>query len=105
MSKQPPESPIDAQLASPPFCASSDQSPTPPPQQPKNSAKLLQSRFAVLGILFGVTGCLGIPLLWMNKQFSQSERVMWAVIVSLYTALLCYGTYRICAWSYGVVFG
>jgi hypothetical protein len=102
MNEQDPESPIEAQLAAPsPHIPDSAR----PVSKPKSTSEIIQNRWAVIGILFGVTGCLGIPLLWMNKQFTNTERIMWTVIVTLYTALLLYITYRICAWSYGIVFG
>jgi len=65
----------------------------------------LQSRMAVIGILFLVTGALGIPLLWMNKRFSKSERIVWSIVVSIYTAGLLYFTYLVCMWSYHRIFG
>ncbi|TWU45240.1 hypothetical protein Q31b_04110 [Novipirellula aureliae] len=69
------------------------------------SESYLQSRMAVLGMLFLVTGALGIPLLWMNKRFSTRERVVWAVVVSIYTAALLYFTYILCMWSYHRIVG
>lgn len=102
MNEQGSESPIEAQLAAPPPPIPADPGSA---SQVKTTSEIIQSRIAVIGILFGVTGCLGIPLLWMNKQFTNSERLMWTVLVTLYTALLLYITYRICAWSYGIVYG
>ncbi|MFG0263224.1 MAG: hypothetical protein ACF788_12600, partial [Novipirellula sp. JB048] len=72
---------------------------SPPP------SRLLESRGAVLATLFLVTGALGLPLLWMNKAFSNVERVFWAITVSLYTALLIYVVWRVCAWSYHQIVG
>ncbi len=48
----------------------------------------LQSRGAVLAMMFLVTGVFGIPLLWINKQFTAAERVFWSVVVTIYTLLL-----------------
>ncbi len=62
--------------------------------------KLFRNKFVVLGILFGVTGFLGIPLLWQNPKFSETERIVWSVIVTVYTLALIYGAYSVCMWSY-----
>ncbi len=59
-----------------------------------------QSRFTVLLILFTVTGCLGLPLLWFNPRFSVVERIAWSLIVTFYTALLCWIVVSICVWAY-----
>ena len=104
MNHEAPRSPIDEQLAAPPV--------SPPPVQMPNSTEtgnsmstLVQNRLAVIGVLFGVTGFLGIPLLWMNKRFSNSERVFWAILVTIYTLILIYIAWAICAWSYRQIFG
>ena len=52
------------------------------------SGGMMQGRAATLGILFLVTGALGIPLLWVSPHFSNRERWFWAIIVSLYTLIL-----------------
>jgi hypothetical protein len=67
-----------------------------PDQQPK----FVQSRQAVLAILFLMTGFLGIPLLWLNKKFSNAERIFWSIVVTLYTLVLIWLAYRIVMWSY-----
>lgn len=51
-----------------------------------DSSSRLQSRATVLLMLFVATGALGIPLLWVNKRFSQAERVFWTISVVLYSA-------------------
>jgi len=57
----------------------------------------------VLAILFGVTGALGIPLLWMNKRFSTLERVFWSIVLTIYTSLLIGGTLWVLWWAYRVL--
>ncbi len=52
-----------------------------------------------------VRGLAGSPLLWMNKKFSDRERIFWAIVVTLYTILLVLGAVWICLWSYRRVFG
>ena len=59
----------------------------------------IQNRWAVLAILFLVTGVLGLPLLWLCKSFTTAERIFWAVTVSLYTAGLVWVVAQICWWS------
>ncbi|MEM1225335.1 MAG: hypothetical protein AAGJ40_06545 [Planctomycetota bacterium] len=52
---------------------------------------LSQSRSMVLATLLLVTGALGLPLLWRSDQFGRRERWAWALIVTLYTAILIAG--------------
>ena len=63
-------------------------------------AKLVQNRTAVLAVLFLVTGAFGIPLLWISKRFSTAERILWSLIVLLYTIVLIGGTTWILWWAY-----
>ena len=56
--------------------------------QPSADQTLLQSKAAVLAILFVGTGALGIPLLWMNQRFSNKERWFWAAIATIYSLSL-----------------
>ena len=49
---------------------------------------LLQSKAAILAILFLATGALGIPLLWTNQRFSTKERLFWAVLATIYSLSL-----------------
>lgn len=97
---EPHESPIDAQLAAPP--TSYHDEPTGPTFEPPSRGRddLLQSRGAVLAILFLVTGALGIPLLWINRNFSPLERIAWTIIVTIYTFILISFTVWIVWWAY-----
>ncbi len=76
-----------------------------PESASSSTDRLLQSKFAVLAMLFLVTGALGIPLLWSNKRFSPTERKVWAIVVSIYTITLLLGTTAICYWSYRKIIG
>jgi hypothetical protein len=58
------------------------------PNQTTPDESMLQSKWAVLAILFLGTGALGIPLLWTNKRFSTNERVIWAIAATLYSLSL-----------------
>ncbi len=70
-----------------------------------DGSAFVQSRGAVFATLFLVTGVLGIPLLWMNQKFSNTERIVWSVIVTVYTAILIAIAYAIVMWSYRQIFG
>ncbi len=61
---------------------------------------LLDSRPAILALLFFVTGFFGIPLLWMSDSFSRTEKIAWSIVVSVYTLLLIGATVAICWWAY-----
>jgi hypothetical protein len=67
---------------------------------PTPVADLIQNRAAVLAMLFLATGALGLPLLWMNKKFSNAQRVFWAIVVTIYTILLILAFCWIMMWSY-----
>ncbi|QDT01800.1 hypothetical protein K227x_01680 [Rubripirellula lacrimiformis] len=68
-------------------------------------AKFLDNKWAVIAVLFAVTGFLGIPLLWMNKNFSSTERISWSIVITIYTFLLIAGAAAICMWSYRQITG
>ncbi len=93
-------SPIDTQMAARPV------SPSPLPTAPVNTTSMeplpefLQSKLTVLAMLFCVTGVLGVPLLWMNRDFSRTERVVWAIVVTIYTAILIAITVSVVMWAY-----
>ena len=102
------ESPIDAQLAAPPV--SYEPQPTGHQQADRGAtptpfADMMQNRGAVLAVLFLATGALGIPLLWINRKFSDRERLVWAVVVTIYTAILIAAVGWVCLWSYRRIVG
>lgn len=99
-----PESPIDAQMAAPPPSYHAEPS-GPRFDAPTASRQdLLQNRGAVLAMLFVVTGALGIPLLWINRNFSPIERIVWTIVVTCYTLVLVGFTAWIVWWAYSRVF-
>ena len=107
MSQQDPvNSPIESQLAAPP-AAHEPATGTVDVVDPSTGSaeELVQSRAAVLAILFLVTGALGIPLLWMNQSFSTIERIFWAIVVTIYTIGLIVVAWMIVMWSYRQIFG
>ncbi|XZE46278.1 hypothetical protein SH467x_001557 [Pirellulaceae bacterium SH467] len=77
--------------------------PQPTRQPPSSRTPLLDrqtTRVIVFVTLFGVTGFLGLPLLWFSSAFSQREKIVWSVINTLYTLALIGITAAICWWSY-----
>ena len=67
--------------------------------------KLLRSRGLILAMLFGVTGFLGIPVLCMSPSFSRTEKVVWSIVVTIYTSVLIAITGGIIWWSLSRIFG
>lgn len=102
------DAPIDAQLAAPPASYEQyprdHQSPLGDPT-PTLFEDMFQSKGAVLFVLFLVTGALGIPLLWKNEKFSDQERVLWSIVVTIYTIMLIAGVGWVCLWSYRRIYG
>ncbi|MFG0290437.1 MAG: hypothetical protein ACF8CQ_19820 [Rhodopirellula sp. JB044] len=60
-----------------------------------------RSRWAVLTVLFVVTGAFGLPLLWRNDRFSLAGKCFWSVAVTAYTVALFYGMFLVVRWSLG----
>lgn len=46
------------------------------------------SKWLVLLMCFGVLGVLGVPLICFSRAFTRREKVVWSVIVTLYTIAL-----------------
>ena len=62
--------------------------------------QILRSRVFIFAMLFGVTGFLGLPFLWMSPSFSRLEKVVWSIVNTLYTCALIWITVMICVWAY-----
>lgn len=100
MDPQHDQAPIEAWLVEP------DLETSGLPRDPSSSSgQLVQNKAVVLGILFGVTGVLGIPLLWINKKFTFAERIVWSIVVTIYTVILIAAAAAVCIWSYRQIFG
>lgn len=90
MSSLPPPSPTPESL--PPIVTPPQKAPGEPPvargpkQEDKNA--VLHSRPMILGLLFGVTAILGLPLLWYSPVFSRQEKFWWSVAITFYTLVL-----------------
>jgi len=61
--------------------------------------KVLHSRILIFAMLFGVTGFLGLPILWMSPSFSRLEKFFWSVVNILYTSGLIAICIAICWWA------
>ena len=62
--------------------------------------QLLNSRILIFVMLFGVTGFLGLPILWMSPSFSRLEKYFWSVVNIIYTTALIVLCVVICWWAY-----
>ncbi len=72
----------------------------PPQVHPPKAGRLVDNRAAVLLMLFCVTGFLGIPVLYASRGFSRNEKIIWSVVVTIYTLILIAITVWIVWWSY-----
>lgn len=49
---------------------------------------MMRNRPLILAVLFGVSGALGLPLLWYSPSFSTKEKWLWSIAIIVYTLLL-----------------
>ena len=68
--------------------------------KPGPIGQLLNSRLLIFVMLFGVTGFLGLPILWISPSFSRLEKYFWSVVNILYTTVLIILCVVICWWAY-----
>lgn len=63
--------------------------------------RLVDHRWAVLLILFGAMGALGLPLIWMSRAFTPLAKLVWSIVVIVYTVALIWGAWLACsiAWA------
>lgn len=74
----------------------------PSPSSPAGSLRAaIDTPWAVLILLFFVTGFLGLPVLWISRGFTPGMKVVWSVVVILYTCMLigCCGMVLWWVWS------
>lgn len=79
------------------------QSMTEPDSPTSPVRKLLDNPWVVLATLFAVTGCLGIPLLFVSRGFTPAARIKWSIISIIYTALLLWGFTLIMRWCWSQI--
>jgi len=72
-----------------------------PPASPLRDA--IDKPLVVLGLLFFVMAILGLPLLWMSRGFSTRAKIIWSLVVTLYTALLFAVTALILVWCWSQI--
>jgi hypothetical protein len=71
------------------------------PIAPRNRTEsLLDNRWAVLAAIFFALMFLGLPLLWRCPNFSKTEKVVWTIIVLIYSTIIIWGFIAIMTWSY-----
>jgi len=68
-------------------------------EKPGPMAELLNSRMLVFLLLFGVTGFLGLPVLWFSPAFSRLEKCVWSILNVVYSCFLIGSTMAICWWA------
>jgi hypothetical protein len=63
-------------------------------------SEILTSRKTILLLLFCATGFLGLPLLWMSRAFTTTEKIVWSILNTLYTSALIAIAIGVCYWCY-----
>lgn len=79
------------------------QTESPDTEQFVGKSRFVDNKAVVFALLFGVTGCLGIPLLWASRSFTRQEKLLWSVVVTTYTLALMSGVAGIVWWCYRVI--
>jgi hypothetical protein len=54
----------------------------------KKIRELADSPWLVLGMLFFVTLFLGLPVLWLSRGFSPLSKVLWTVLLLVWTGVV-----------------
>jgi hypothetical protein len=73
---QDPNQPIDALVVA-----------DPKPSARAKLWELADNPWLVLGMLFFVTLFLGLPVLWVSRGFSPLSKILWTVLVLIWTAI------------------
>jgi hypothetical protein len=71
---------------------------------PRSELDRTTIRWIILCVLFFVTGFLGLPVLWVSKSFSLTEKIIWSVVNIVYTSTLIAITAAICWWAFRPLF-
>jgi hypothetical protein len=69
--------------------------------QANESHAIQQNRWAILTVLFVVTGAFGLSLLWRSERFSFAGKCVWSLLVTAYTLGLFYLMVMLIRWSIG----
>jgi hypothetical protein len=78
--------------------------PTPAPGHRGPLREAIDNPWAVLALLFLVTGFLGIPVLWMSRGFTTTMKVVLSIVVTAYTLLLIGCTIGVLWWAWSGIF-
>lgn len=62
--------------------------------------QLLSNRKWILLLLFCVTGCLGLPVLWLSYAFTTTEKIVWSIVSIAYTLMLIGACVGVIYWCY-----
>ncbi|MBC7854777.1 MAG: hypothetical protein IAF94_15200 [Pirellulaceae bacterium] len=57
--------------------------------------EMTDSPWLVLGMLFFVTLFLGLPILWLSRGFSPLSKVIWTVLLLLWTGIVFWMFYLV----------
>ncbi len=60
----------------------------PAPSLRKKFRELADNPWLVLGMLFFVTLFLGLPVLWLSRGFSPLAKVLWTVLLLVWTGVV-----------------
>lgn len=85
-------------MSSPEADISARQPPATAP--PKSIWEVIDNPWVVLILLFFVMAILGLPVLWKSKGFTPLWKVVWSVVVTLYTALIFWLFWLVMVWCY-----
>ena len=61
---------------------------SPAPSLRRKIRELADNPWLVLGMLFFVTLFLGLPILWLSRGFSPLSKVLWTVLLLLWTGVV-----------------
>jgi len=60
--------------------------------------RLIDNPWAILAFMFGAAMVTGLPFLWISRGFSTLGKVVWTVLVTLYTVLVFWGFWLVMCW-------
>lgn len=73
---------------------------TLPPPRDRSLRAAIDQPLPVLLLLFFVTGFLGLPVLWISRGFSPTMKVVWSIVVTIYTLILIGCTAAVLWWAW-----
>lgn len=91
------EEPSLGEVAVPPLPA---HDPSKTAAEPASWTEVRDNPLLLLSLLFGVTGFLGLPLLWKSKAFDWRGKLSLSLAVIAWTGLLIWLCGLVLMWSY-----